>query len=371
MSQRKIGNYIANQFMELIQSSGADSVATWSELNDPTILEFIVIPHFTSRSGLLADEKYRNSALSHLKRIGENERYLMLKEFITKFKSIMNECMWMFKTISGVGDAMRRKIHEPSFSEGALSFTSWETIDWRIQSLMSLHKAICYDYDNRLVEVLPKNMREFLMSVYVRDIRVLANDSSGKNLRDFGRTIDTLDIELTAVNHRMFHFGHCDISTTSASSHLDELNTVDTSEVEVSFDITYRTFNESSKFRTVLGDVEIKSSARNIPKNRELVEEDTNLIQNIGNRLSAQAESIVNAYDEFTSVPSRQQQLDTIKNDYDKQIENVIAAKTGGLINRARLGNVYGFDISDVEFFSQLDQASISRIVDQSSVYDK
>lgn len=361
----RIGNFIADQFMTQLASSEFDANAFVNELNDPTYLEFIVIPHFNVHHGLFADEKYVNSALAYLKRVGELDRYEMLKTFIDEFQTIMNESMWMFKSISGLDAAMNRKMSEPLLVDSKLSFTAYETVDWRMQALLQLWKSICYDTNDRFVEILPENLRTFYMSIYLRDIRVLANDSNGKNARDFGRTIDHLDIELTACNHRMLHFGHCELAISNASSsHLSELSTSEYSPAEITFDIEYRTFNESSKFRTVLGDVEISSSIKNVETSEAAKESRAKQFKNkISARVSAQAQAVTSAFKEFVDPAKRAQQLASLtENTANQAVNQVVGRVTGAVNQKFLLGNVYELDLADAMFFAQLDANALSRL---------
>jgi hypothetical protein len=78
----KYAHYITEQFMEFIKSSDGEAYAHLSDLNDPLYLDFMVIPHFSAKSGLLADESNINSALRYLRDVGETDRYNELKKFI-------------------------------------------------------------------------------------------------------------------------------------------------------------------------------------------------------------------------------------------------------------------------------------------------
>lgn len=367
----RYADFVVDAFMKL-ESSDNNDFASFSELNDPTYLEFLVIPHFESQSGLLASEDHKNSALAYLKRIGETERYKLLKQFIKQYDAMNQKCMWQYKSISGIDEAMNHQMNAPLYDKDSkLTFEMYETIDWRMQSLMSLYKSIAFDTTHRFCEILPANLRRFWMTIYVRDIRILFNDPEGKNLRDFGRTIDHLDVELTSCNHKMFHFGHCEFDITSGTKQYSSLSSVDITEAEFEIIIKYRTFSESSVFRTILGDVEVSSIARNIPKSwlQNQVDIANTGIDKIGEK------SGINLDYAFQPFENQAKSVDKTLSDlqggadstYSQRLQKNVGDATemalgnvaNAAINRAKtaltpprnLGNVY----SDSDFFKNLD----------------
>jgi hypothetical protein len=362
----KYAHYITEQFMEFIKSSDGEAYAHLSSLNDPLYLDFMVIPHFSAKSGLLADESNINSALRYLRDIGETDRYNELKKFIELFKEIMERCMWVFKSVSGISEAIQLKTAEPYYVDSKLSFTCWESVDWRMQSLLTMYRSIAYDLNDRFVEILPINLRRFQMSIYISDVKVYVNDSEGHNQRDFGKTIDHLDIDIKSTNHRMFHFGDCEFAFDAGTSHLAELSSIDMTEVEITFDLHYKTFSESSKFRTVFGDYEISGGAKNIPVGNtpNTADEDASTIDKIktelGNKQKAFQSNLSESYKKFKSDTT-----DTL-NGAPSVFKTELEGRAGDAVNRAittaTLRNVY--TDSDLDFFRNLDTFSVKRTLD-------
>ena len=75
---------------------------------------------------------------------------------------------------------------------------------------MYLYRKSVFD-DSRGVWVVPKNLREFSMSIYVYDYRVFQKTSIANG---FLQTDANLDVKL--INHTLFDYGSCEFSNASA-----------------------------------------------------------------------------------------------------------------------------------------------------------
>lgn len=137
-------------------------------ISDPVSLAFRIFWRFDSTCGLLADERYTNSALAYLKRIGETSRYELLNRFITQLKLLSSEMSYVFQEISGLEDTYKHKPWETFITDDLpqIAVKTLETVDFKVQSLMSMYRTIWFD-DTRMCEVLPANLRRFDVSVFV------------------------------------------------------------------------------------------------------------------------------------------------------------------------------------------------------------
>lgn len=373
-------NYIVDQFMTQL-TSGESSFQSLLDLNDPLFLDFMIIPHFGATHGLLADETHTNSALRFLRDVGEVNRYNELKEFIELFKAIMKDCMYIFQSISGISEAFQNMAAEPYVADKILSFKCWESVDWRMQALLTMYRSIAYDFTDRKVEILPRNLRHFQMSIYINDLRIFINDSDGVNHRDFGLTTDHLDIDIESTNHRMLHFGSCEFSHNAGTSHLGDLDSTTQQMTEIEFDLKYHNFHESSKFKTIFGDYSIKSSAKNIPihANRGLDDSDAQDVkEKLGNKSGKFQSELSNAYDKanetFSTITGNTfegslidvneitQQIRNLPNTLEDELRGAIRREANSLITSHTLRNV--FEDSDLDFFRNLDNFSINKITD-------
>lgn len=128
---------------------------------DPVTLNFKWMIDWKKSYGLFADESNINSALAYLDRIGEKERYEMLKIFISKFQEFIRDYDFLILNCEGLAEIVNRKPYEfPKEDEDKVSFIVRETVDLRIQALLTLYRQIWFD-DIRCVEVLPANLRRF------------------------------------------------------------------------------------------------------------------------------------------------------------------------------------------------------------------
>ena len=141
---------------------------------DPLTVCFKLMIDWTKPYGLFCPEVNPatnqpnvDSALSYLKRIGENERYLMLKQWIEIFRIFVTNYDFLILQVDGLESIVNAKPHE-SFNEDndKLDFTVRETSDMMFQSLLTMYRHIWYD-NNRGVEVLPANLRRFDCGVLV------------------------------------------------------------------------------------------------------------------------------------------------------------------------------------------------------------
>ena len=127
---------------------------------DPLSLNFKLMINYDRPTGLFADEKNADSALAYLNRIGEVERYTMLKKWLEIFKDFVKNYDFLIMTCDGVEAITNIKPSDFFTEEDKITFSIRETIDMRFQSLLTIYRHIWFD-DVRKVEVLPSNLRKF------------------------------------------------------------------------------------------------------------------------------------------------------------------------------------------------------------------
>lgn len=133
---------------------------------DPLVTNFKLLFNFDSKHGLLADEKYINSALNYLKRIGEKERYFLLKRFLELLKDFNKNYDFLILSVEGIDTIINIKPNEAFKEDDKIVLYMRETVDMRIQTILTLYRRIWYD-DKRSVEVLPINLRQFDLSILI------------------------------------------------------------------------------------------------------------------------------------------------------------------------------------------------------------
>ena len=230
-----------------------------SYLNDPTITGFKVFFHFSAEEGLLAEEIYENSALKFLKDIGDDYRYNLLIRFRNLLSDVNSNHAWIFNNIEGL-----REIFTNPFTSSISYYSKsnkivlgcFETIDYKISALNHLWREIYWDM-NRGVMVLPENLRQFGMSVYLMDMRVFNTNHS------FLRNSDTKSF--ADINHQLFDITNCQFLIESGGAFFDVTSNMSIQESLNNFVIGYDIASISYNFANLIGDTtyDIQASQTN------------------------------------------------------------------------------------------------------------
>lgn len=139
--------------------------AYYMPFSDPLTLNFRVLLDFGHKEGLLADEENIDSALNYLKRIGETQRYDLLKIWIANFKDLFQNYDFLITSIDSMDEAVCFKLHE-KHTNGKFTVNIRETVDMKVQSLINTYQQIWYDFE-RDVQVIPKNLRRIPLAVLI------------------------------------------------------------------------------------------------------------------------------------------------------------------------------------------------------------
>lgn len=270
-----------HRFLAIQQDSGGD---LFSVLTDPTNLGFKLFFHFSSQSGLLASETYTNSALAYLARIGDMTRYNLLKRFISVLSMVNSISPWVFQSIDGLGEIYKKPFDEMTYSK-SLTISCLETIDFRISALNDVWRRIVWD-SHRKIYILPENLRQFSMSVYVYDTAlrmasVPSNNSTSINSYNFmnhailepspslndnsnqlvNSNSDYKISSVAEINHVLFDIGYCTFSIDSGSSTFTTVSNADQSQAVQDLIIDFRQSEVSGLFKTLFGESELAKTA--------------------------------------------------------------------------------------------------------------
>ncbi len=116
------------------------------------------------------------SAIAYLNKIGEANRAQYLKAFIQGIQEINQTRPYYFQTITGLLEAWQKSMqfnidpYTGTTGEEGITIGCLEAIDLKLTALFSLYKMAVYDSRYKRF-VLPKNLREFNVYVYVQEIR--------------------------------------------------------------------------------------------------------------------------------------------------------------------------------------------------------
>ena len=176
-----------NEFRKGIRSTGMHE--------DPTYLTFMMLFHKGGRSDGSTSESMVHSPLFD----GGAEHYLTevvnqeagarygknLKNFNKVLFKVNNEMPWFWQGLKGLEVALNygdmkepyRGSEKPQLEIECLE----ENVELTAIGLMDLYKRSCFDFE-RYVEVVPTNLREFAMDVYISEVRTFQKDTNSKNL---------------------------------------------------------------------------------------------------------------------------------------------------------------------------------------------
>ena len=211
--------------------STAELRAYKTQYVDPLTLNFKLMVDYSKPYGLFADEKVTDSALAYLKRIGEIERYHMLKRWIEIFMDFIKNYDFLILTCDGLSDIVNKEPYHVFTNEDKITISIRETSDMLIQSLLTTYRHIWFD-DFRCVEVLPANLRRF-------DINILVYNSGYYNMHLYDSTINSDLPEQTKIfptlrkmsdkhflfNANEYEFNHHLITIADASINNEESGT--------------------------------------------------------------------------------------------------------------------------------------------------
>lgn len=187
-----------------------------------------------------------NSAWAYLKMNDENERADKLEHFVTLLSNISTYSPWYFSTVSGIQEALERKITEggsADFGEQRkLSITCLpDAFDNRLTTLMELYRTITWSWSMKR-EILPANLRKFDMAIYIFE----------SPINYWHEKDDTVRTQLGGSytpSCKMLEFHNCEFDYNSIKSGWNEISNTEgfnpTYTIDISYDECYElSYNE-------------------------------------------------------------------------------------------------------------------------------
>ena len=238
---------------------------------DPLTLNFKLLIDFDRTSGLIANEKYENSALAYLKRIGDELRYEQLKNWISVLQILNKEYDFLLLNVEGLDTIKNAKPYD-SFNEeeDKLTLTFRETSDMLVESLIETYRHLFFD-DIRCVEVLPSNLRKFDISILVFSggyFNTFLYDDNDEENPDVEKIIfptkrklsdTTFKNPLSAkYNHLLFNMNSCSIDITeSGKTFLENVSNEPGGDMtKNNLVITYKFAGYKGRFNNIMGDID-------------------------------------------------------------------------------------------------------------------
>lgn len=332
-----VSDYDLEYFINYYTTEHGNSVI---ENQDPIYTGFKMFFHFDAPNGLFADETYTNSALAYLKRIGQTQRYNLLKRFINTLSEINSLTPYVFQSIDGISELWTQPFSDV-LTNKQINIQTLEMIDMRLASLTVMYRTIVFD-NERKCYVVPENLRKFSMSIYVHDMRVF-NELDKNNAR-FLKTESNQDV--TKLNHIMFDLGYCEFNINSGAEFLSTVSRNNNEPNINNLTIDFEQYDISGLFRTITGD-----------NNLNALEMSLSDIVNIGkvseeNRFKREFTDFVGENVDY--VDDRLSELldfdrwKTNLSDIVLQGESRLIDLAQSRLTRLYLGNVYEFSIDDI-----------------------
>lgn len=193
-----------------------------------------------------------DSAWAYLKNNDENERAEKLEQFVTLLSNINSECPWYFSEVTGIPEALTRKVTSEIKIEEERKKISIKCLpdayDNRIDTLLSLYRDITWSWINKK-EILPANLRKFDMGIYIWESPIYALNTNS--------VLAELSADYTS-SYKLIEFRNCEFDYDSIHYGYETLNNKEGFNNEFTIDIFYddcyeHTYN-SLMMRTI-GDV--------------------------------------------------------------------------------------------------------------------
>ena len=331
-------NYAIENFLNVhLDKANQD---TFQVLNDPTYFGFKIFFHFDATSGLLAAERNTNSALAYFERIGQTKRKQLLERFINVLSKVNSITPWMFQSIEGLDDIYATPFNEV-YMKKPITINTLETIDGKIASLIMMYKHIVYDSE-RHVEVIPKNLRSFSMSVYLYDFRNFNNLS--QTSVDLLQTIKNHDIK--NLNHILIDLGYCEIDAfASGSSMIASANNSEYNPVTNNIKINTEKAAISGLFKSITGNTELDAEQFSMVEIGTIGETEYRPNRGISGVQQLIRDDINGLLDLDSWKTKVSDAITDIEHSYIDRIRASLTAKY--------LGNVHGFSLEDIYRFAR------------------
>lgn len=285
-----------------------------------------------------------NTAYNFLLANDEIERADYLKQFIYLLSEINTNSPWYWQSIGGLDGAIEQKwIEEGKMNEDrSITITCLpDAIDGRISTLLDLYRSATYS-NQRMVSIVPANLRKFDMGVYVF---ATTNSSIHKLKSGKYATIDpnpTNSNEFIASS-KYFEFHNCEIDYNTSKDAFSEISNVEGSELVHKLVINYdecMTMNYNQFMMKTIGDF-VTTDLSGV-----YAYDKSNIPQNDIFRLSQQAytNSIEGGF------------IYRLTN----QVGNMLDTYAKSLITKLYLGNAHGFSMkSAVNIADQMLNGSV------------
>lgn len=226
-----------------INNSSGLLAPTWDNYKKTATTENVENTKNTESKTVAPPYYMHNSAWAYLKLNDENERAEKLEQFVTLLSDINTNSPWYFSTLSGINDALERKVTE----DGKLEIENKkltinclpDAFDNRIGTLLELYRDVTWSWTNKK-EIIPANLRKFDMAVYIFEAPERNWHTTSENTKlNIDTVIDDNDKSHFMPSYKMIEFHDCEFNYNSVKSAWSELNNQTGIAPTYQIDITY------------------------------------------------------------------------------------------------------------------------------------
>lgn len=231
-------NWIGNESGKKVENAGTRGCGWLAE--DPTVLGFQL--KFSEQDPLfyLRNQKEEDgipSAAEYLLRLGQEDRYNLLRRFQKKIKYLFQTRDYYMQRLSGLGNIYEHR-EGVSYIEREIKIDTLESIDLFISSIADDYNKATYDYDN-MKSVIPVNLLYFDLVIVVNEIRQFKTFLQGLQGDDL--TLDYDQDQMSYLNRHLgcyvMKFSDCLFDFTESNGYLNSLDNTAPNPIANSFKI--------------------------------------------------------------------------------------------------------------------------------------
>lgn len=231
-------NWIGNESGKKVENAGTRGCGWLAE--DPTVLGFQL--KFSEQDPLfyLRNQKEEDgipSAAEYLLRLGQEDRYNLLRRFQKKIKYLFQTRDYYMQRLSGLGNIYEHR-EGVSYIEREIKIDTLESIDLFVSSIADDYNKATYDYDN-MKSVIPVNLLYFDLVIVVNEIRQFKTFLQGLQGDDL--TLDYDQDQMSYLNRHLgcyvMKFSDCLFDFTESNGYLNSLDNTAPNPIANSFKI--------------------------------------------------------------------------------------------------------------------------------------
>lgn len=349
----------------------SDSSSISNGLLSPTWLENITI-----------DQLYMyNSAWSYLILNHEDERASLLKEFVNLLSNISSESPWYFSEISGLDEAINRKItmdKEFKIDEERSKISIKclpDSFDDRIGTLLDLYRSIVWSWTTKR-EILPANLKKFDMGLLLFETPNIPFHHE-KHTNNYSQ-IGLGESSSYKTSYKYIEFHNCEFDYNSSKGNMGSVSNMEGFNPEYNIDILFDDCYEVRYNESLLKEVgdliewdmidvdnitsnntpdinNVKDDNDDQPQQspqKNMLDKKINIYNtedsnNITNQIVGEDVSLGNLYN--TKNTGDEQPAYGFMNNMINQIVGVGEDALRGIVKKAALGNLYTFSLTRLE----------------------